>query len=83
MANHGSDQTMFDILVYAGKSGTNFEFAGVGIFPGDNAQGELNLPANSATPAQGDELHIVAKVDHFNEAQCLLFLRPVSATVTG
>lgn len=83
MVNHGSDTTIWDILLHAGKAGPNFEFAGVGIFPGDNAAGELNLPANSATPTQGDELHIVAKVDHFNATQCLLFLTPVSTTVTN
>jgi hypothetical protein len=82
MVNHGSDKTSWDILLHAGKAGPNFEFAGVGIYPGDNAPGELNLPANSATPKQGDKLHIVAKVDHFNATQCLLFLTPVSTTVT-
>jgi Domain of unknown function (DUF4839)/PASTA domain len=82
MVNHGSDETIWDILIYAGKAGPNFEFAGVSIYPGDNAPGELNLPANSATPTQGDKLHIVAKVDHFNATQCLLFLTPVSTTVT-
>lgn len=82
MVNHGSDKTIWDILLHAGKAGPNFEFAGVSIYPGDNAPGELNLPANSATPTQGDKLHIVAKVDHFNVTQCLLFLTPVSTTVT-
>ena len=82
MVNHGSDKAIWDILVHTGKAGTNFEFAGVGIFPGGNAQGEMNLPANSATPTQGDKLHIVAKVDNFNATQCLLFLTPVSTTVT-
>ena len=82
MVNHGSDKTIWDILVHTGKAGTNFEFASVSIFPGHNAPGELNLPADSATPTQGDNLHIVAKVDHFNATQCLLFLTPVSTTVT-
>jgi hypothetical protein len=82
MVNHGSYKTIWDILVNAGKAGPNFEFAGVSIFPGGNAPGELKLPANSATPTQGDKLHIVAKVDHFNATQCLLFLTPVSTTVT-
>jgi len=36
---------------------------------------------DSATPTQGDKLHNVAKVDHFNATQCLLFLTPVSTTV--
>jgi hypothetical protein len=82
MVNHGGYKTIWDISVNAGKAGPNFEFAGVSIHPGDTAPGELNLPANSATPTQGDELHIVAKVDHFNATQCLLFLTPVSTTVT-
>jgi hypothetical protein len=82
MVNQGSDKTIWDILLHAGNAGPNFEFAGVSIYPGDNAPGELNLPANSAMPTQGDKLHIVAKVDHFNATQCLLFLTPVSTTVT-
>ena len=82
MVKHGSDKTVWDILVHDGNAGPNFEFSGVSIFPGDNAPGEMNLPANSAPPAQGDGLHIVAKVDHFNATQCLLFLTPVSTTVT-
>jgi uncharacterized protein DUF4839/PASTA domain-containing protein len=82
MVNHGADKTIWDILLNAGKAGPNFEFAGVSIYPGDNAPGELNLPASSAMPTQGDKLHVVAKVDHFNAIQCLLFLTPVSTTVT-
>jgi hypothetical protein len=82
MVNHGSDESVWDILVHDGNAAPNFEFAGVGIFPGDNASGEMNLPANSAPLAQGDRLHIVAKVDHFNATQCLLFLTPVSTTVS-
>lgn len=82
MVKHGSDTTVWDILVHDGNAAPNFEFSGVGIFPGDNAPGEMNLPANSAPPAQGDGLHIVAKVDHFNATQCLLFVTPVSTTVS-
>lgn len=83
LANHGSYDTRFDILVYAGDlnpstaRGPSFQFRDVSIVSDLNLSGP-NIPDSLA---EGDNLRIVAKVEGFEEGSCLFLLDPVSTSV--
>jgi hypothetical protein len=81
IASHNGDTYVQDVLVYDGKAATAFQFNGVTIQPGGDAPAALGLPANSQPLAEGDKVHIVAKVGDFNQAQCLFHLVPVSTKI--
>jgi predicted small lipoprotein YifL len=81
IASHNGDTYVQDVLVYDGKAATAFQFNGVTIQPGGHAPAALGLPANSQPLAEGDKVHIVAKVDDFNQTQCLFHLAPVSTKI--
>jgi Domain of unknown function (DUF4839) len=81
ISSHNGDTYVQDVLVYDGKAAVAFQFNGVTIQPGGHAPAALGLPANSQSLAEGNEVHIVAKVDHFNQTQCVFRLTPVSAKI--
>ena len=81
ISSHNGDTYVQDVLVYDGKAATAFQFNGVTIQPGGYAPTALGLPANSQPLAEGEKVHIVAKVDDFNQTQCLFRLTPVSAKI--
>lgn len=78
MANHGSYDTRYDILIVPGDKGSQtavgpyFKYEDVGT-------SELNftgqVPSRFGTD---DKLHVVADVENYNEQQCVLFLQPVA-----
>lgn len=81
MGPHGTNETRYDLLVSPGDYsettaiGPTFQFRDVGI-------ADLHLTGDvPAAIAQGDNLHVVAKVEEFNGDQCLFFLDPVSTQV--
>lgn len=81
VSSHNGYTYVKDVLVYDGKAATAFQFNGVTIQPGGHAPAALGLPANSQPLADGDKVHIVAKVGDFNQAQCLFQLTPVSTKI--
>lgn len=81
MNNHGSATTRYDILLTAGEysesvaAGPVFQFRDVNM-------GDLNLTGDVPdTIGVGQELHVVATVDRFEESSCLLLLDPMSTEV--
>jgi hypothetical protein len=83
MNNHGDYKTRYDILIGAGNysatsmTGPNFQFKDVNIVTDLHLTGS-NIPDGIG---KGDNLHLIARVDGFNRAQGLFFLKPVSTTV--
>jgi hypothetical protein len=83
MNNHGSYQTRYDILILAGNyneppmTGPNFQFRDV------NLVNDLHLTGSNVpdTLGAGANLHVIARVEGFNSAQGLFFLKPISTQV--
>ena len=79
MANHGTYDTRYDILVSPGNKGPEstdgpaFKFEDVNVF-------DLNLSGAKIPDSvgEGDRFRFVAQVVKYNPNQCLLFLAPVS-----
>jgi hypothetical protein len=80
MANHGSYDTRYDILIGAGdysttsSSGPNFQFQDV------NTTSDLHFVGTDVPDfiGTGDNLHITAEVVGYNSTQELFFLEPIS-----
>lgn len=83
MMPHGDYKTRYDILIHIGDysettsmGGPNFKFEDVNIF-------DLNLTGSEIpdTIGIGQNLHIIAEVEKFNETQELFFLKPISTGI--
>lgn len=81
MGNHGTYNTRYDILIYAGdfndSRGPSFQFNDVNIVSDLNLTGS-NIPD---TIREGDNLHIIAKVAGYNTGGDLLLLDPISTEI--
>lgn len=78
LANHGSYDTRYDILIVPGDKGAQttvgpyFKYEDVGIF-------DLNFAGQVPNRfGTNDKLHLVAEVGSYRRQQCVLFLQPVS-----
>lgn len=82
MANHGSSETQFDILVGAGdfsettSIGPAFQFRDVGML--DLHLTGPNIPDSIGV---GDNIHVIAAVDEYESRSCLFLLEPVSTEI--
>ena len=82
MMQHGDYTTRFDILIYVGDysettfSGPSFKFEDVSVL-------DLNLTGSEIPEniGMGQNLHITAVVEEYNETQGLFFLKPISTEV--
>jgi hypothetical protein len=82
MANHDDYDTRYDMLIYVGDYdetsaiGPSFKFEDVGIY-------NLHLTGSNSPNyvGQGDNLHVIARVEEFNSDTGLFFLEPVSTEV--
>ena len=81
VAPHNDDTYVVDVLVNVGVNGPNFKFSGVETDPGGPVPPKIGLPVSSDPLRQGDRVRLVAQIDEFNQAQCLLYLSPVSAKI--
>lgn len=83
LSRHGDDTTRFDILIHSGDfdensaPGPNFQFRDVTIvsdlnLSGDNVSEQLTV---------GTNVHIVAKVQEYNDSGSLILLDPVATTI--
>lgn len=83
LANHGNNNTRFDILVavgdFAGSTGAGpaFQFRDVNIVSDLGLTGP-NIPDSLK---EGDHVHIVAKVGTYESPSCLFLLEPVSTSM--
>ncbi|ART75166.1 hypothetical protein B4U37_03515 [Sutcliffiella horikoshii] len=83
MMPHGSYKTRYDILIFAGDysettfSGPNFKFEDVNIINDLNLTGS-NIPD---TIGMGQNLHITAVVEEYDENSGLFFLEPISTEI--
>ena len=80
--NHEDYDTRYDILIYVGDYegegfgyGPSFQFEDVGVY--DLGVGDLYLPDYIS---EGKNVHVVAKVDEYEESSQLFKLDPVSVT---
>jgi hypothetical protein len=83
MEHHKDYKTRYDILIYAGNygettfSGPNFHFENVSVVSDLNLNGS-NIPD---TIGMGQNLHITAVVEEYNENTELFLLEPVSTEI--
>lgn len=79
-SNHGD--LRYDFLILAGNygaspmQGPNFQFRGVNVL-------DLHLTGPNIPEAVdvGDNVHVIAKLDHYNGVQGLFFLDPISTEI--
>jgi len=74
VGSHNGDQYEWDVLVYHGENGPNFQFSGV-----DN--NAMHLPESQWPPHNGEKWHIVADIEDYDQPACLLELTPVSTKI--
>jgi hypothetical protein len=82
MMQHGDYTTRFDILIYAGDYsettaiGPSFKFEDVNVF-------DLNLTGSEIPEniGEGQNFHITASVEEYNETSGLFFLKPISTEI--
>jgi hypothetical protein len=82
VANHGDDDTRYDMLLAPGNKGPQSTVGPAFKFEDVNVS-DLNLTGDTVADSvdEGDRFRFVAEVVRYNAKQCLLFLAPVSTTV--